>query len=46
MIEVYTDGAYSSSRKQGGVGLVFLKIIRRFQNFLKCIRILPIIVWN
>ena len=25
MIEVYTDGAYSSSRNQGGLGIVFIK---------------------
>lgn len=25
MIEIYADGAYSSSRNQGGVGLVFIK---------------------
>ena len=23
--ECYTDGAYSSSRNQGGIGIVFLK---------------------
>lgn len=38
-ITIYTDGAYSSSRKQGGVGVVFVKndsvvgtISKMFQN--------------
>ena len=35
MIEVYTDGAYSSSRKQGGVGLVFLKDNKKISEFSK-----------
>lgn len=37
-IEVYTDGAYSSSRKQGGIGLVILnngKVIQQFSRMYK-----------
>ena len=38
MIEVYTDGAYSSSRNQGGLGIVFIKdnkIIAKFSKTYK-----------
>lgn len=38
MIEVYTDGAYSSNRNQGGVGIVFIrdnKIIATFSKAYK-----------
>lgn len=31
-----TDGAYSSSRDQGGIGLVFLRDKEEFLNTLKC----------
>ena len=38
MIEVYTDGAYSSSRNQGGLGIVFIKddkVIAKFSKTYK-----------
>lgn len=38
MIEVYTDGAYSNSRNQGGLGIVFIKnnkIIAKFSKTYK-----------
>lgn len=38
MIEVYTDGAYSSSRNQGGLGIVFIKdnkVITKFSKTYK-----------
>lgn len=37
-LEVYTDGAYSSSRDQGGIGIVFLKNgkpIRKYSKMYK-----------
>lgn len=35
LLEVYTDGAYSSSRKQGGVGIVFLKDGKKIGQYAK-----------
>lgn len=38
-IVAYTDGAYSSSRDQGGIGLVILnddKVIQQFSRMYKC----------
>ena len=38
MIEVYTDGAYSSSRNQGGLGIIFIKdnkVIAKFSKTYK-----------
>ena len=35
MIEVYTDGAYSSSRNQGGLGIVFIKDNKVIAKFYK-----------
>lgn len=38
MLEIYTDGAYSSSRSQGGVGIIILengKIIKKYSNNYK-----------
>ena len=37
-IDIYTDGAYSSSRDQGGVGIVFLidgKLHKKYQRMFK-----------
>jgi len=37
-LEVYTDGAYSSIRDQGGIGIVFIldgKIIKKFSKSFK-----------
>lgn len=35
LLEVYTDGAYSSSRKQGGIGIVFLKDGKKIGQYAK-----------
>lgn len=35
MIEIYTDGAYSSARKQGGLAVIFLKDNKQIAQFSK-----------
>lgn len=35
MIEIYTDGAYSSKRNQGGIGIIFLKEGKEIASFSK-----------
>ena len=37
-IIVYTDGAYSSARNQGGVGIVFIKNDKIIYKYSKCIQ--------
>lgn len=37
-LECYTDGAYSSSRDQGGVGIVFVKDNEIIYKYSKCIQ--------
>ena len=34
--ECYTDGAYSSTRDQGGVGIVFIRNGKKILEFSKC----------
>lgn len=38
IISVYTDGAYSPSRDQGGIGLVFFKDNYKFYEYTKSIK--------
>ena len=37
-LECYTDGAYSSSRDQGGIGIVFVKDNEIIYKYSKCIQ--------
>lgn len=37
-LTVYTDGAYSSARNQGGVGIVFVKNDEIIYEYSKCIQ--------
>ena len=37
-LTVYTDGAYSSTRNQGGVGIVFVKNDKIIYEYSKCIQ--------
>ena len=38
VIECYTDGAFSSAREQGGVGIVFVKDNEIIYKYSKCIQ--------
>lgn len=37
-MEVFTDGAYSSARDQGGVGIVFVKDDKVIYKYSKCLQ--------
>ena len=37
-LECYSDGAYSNSREQGGVGIVFVKNNEIIYKYSKCIQ--------
>lgn len=37
-IDVWTDGAYSSAREQGGVGIVFVKDDKIIYKYSKCLQ--------
>ena len=45
-LEIYTDGAYSPTRDQGGVGLVFIRDGTKIYEWSKSIKIPLTIVVN